>query len=117
MSNQLVGKNELPDVEVLGEWDHGMLDPVLDDDNSSGADLNRSYQHFKAKVWHMEAQVEGAVRNTFHKVEHAIEEIQIKQQQQQEGDADVQQCFDDDLARMDVGVAMIITEDQDKHLQ
>ena len=95
--------NELPDVEVLGEWDHGMLDPVLSAKDQKDAELKemQRIQDIKKAVVKVEGQVEGAVRNTLHKVEHALEDMV---HHGAEG-----QTYSDELAGVDMGVALAAT--------
>lgn len=65
--------NELQDdVAGLGEWDHGTSDNVFPYKGSRIL----SYQELKRMVLQVEDQMEGTVRNTFHRVEeHAVEEL------------------------------------------
>ena len=71
--------NELPDVEVLGEWDHGLLDPVLPHQEPSLNELKKTA-----------IRVEHKIEDAFHRVEHAVEEIIHRAEQVQ--------AFDDELA-------------------
>ena len=94
--------NQIPDVEVSGEWDHGMLDPVLAEKDTSDAN-NLSFQDIKRSFLKVEGQVEGAVRTAFHKVEHAVEHA-VEEMKLHD-----QESFGDELAEIvDVGVAMRI---------
>ena len=105
MSHQ---QHEVPDVEALGEWDHGMLDPLFQDPtNPFQPQLNVSYQDLKRTVLKVEDDMEGAVRRTFHKMEHAVEKL-IHQ-------ADEVQAFEDELAGIvDAGVALAPMDDHRK---
>lgn len=94
--------NELPDVEVLGEWDHGLLDPVFKEPptNPFQPQLNASFQDLKRTVLRVEDKVEGAILKAFHKVEHAVEQMI-----DQDGEA---QDFDIDLlGTVDAGMAWV----------
>lgn len=93
--------NKIPDVEVSGEWDHGMLDPILTTKGVEDVN-NLSFQDIKQSFLKVEGQVEGAVRTVFHKVEHAVEGV--VEERKLHGD---QESFGDDLTEIvDVGVAM-----------
>ena len=70
--------NELPALEILGEWDHGMLDPVLPaasqgDDQEQGPHPIISYRDIQTKVLQAESCVEDTVRTTLDKLDHAAE--------------------------------------------
>ena len=95
--------NKIPDIEVSGEWDHGMLDPVLAEKKDSSDDVNNlSFQDIKRSFLKVEGQVEGAVRTAFHKVEHAVEDA--VEEMKLHGDQD---SNGEELAEIvDVGVAM-----------
>ena len=99
MSHQ---QKEVPDLEALGEWDHGMLDPVFQHSptNPFQPQPNVSFQDLKRRVLKVENEMEDAVRKTFHKVEHAVEKMIHE--------ADEVQAFEDELAGIvDVGVALV----------
>lgn len=100
----------LPDVEILGEWDHGMLDPVFQDPPENPYQpphLHLSYQDLKQTVLKVEDEMEHAVRNTFHKVEHVVEDM-IRRG----GEV---QAFDDDLSGIvDAGMSLVPMGDHTK---
>ena len=109
MSHTQEQSNATPDVEILGEWDHGIMDPVFESQGKPAnpyhaPDLHLSYQDLKATVLKVEDDMETAVRNTFHRVEHAVEEmIHLG------GDV---QSFDDELTGIvDAGVSLVPMED------
>ena len=76
-------KNELPSIEVLGEWDHGMCDPVMEnhmDDSESGSsmedvniDFATSCRKLTGSIISAEQSVEGALRLALLKMERRIE--------------------------------------------
>lgn len=74
--NQSENSNELPAVEILGEWDHGMSDPVLPSAASSGPERPHpiiSYHDIETRVLQAETCVEDTVRTTLDKLDHAAE--------------------------------------------
>jgi len=90
-------------VEVLGEWDHGMLDPV--ENFIAHHDHDLSFQNLKTKVLTVEHKVEDAAKTAFHKVEHAMEEMIHH-------GADVSAVTGDELAgpAVDTGVWLAVEE-------
>lgn len=76
--------NELPDVEVLGEWDHGMCDPIFDENDekdttpsmgSNTINMNNSCRKLMDSVVNAEHVVEGVLRSAVHKMDDAVERL------------------------------------------
>ena len=101
MSKERGGK--IPDVEVSGEWDHGMLDPVFSNQNAADDVNNLSFQDIKKTVLKVEGQLEGAIRTVVHSVEHAVEDA-VEEMKLHHSN---QKSVGDELPEIvDVGVAM-----------
>ena len=68
--------NELPDVEVLGEWDHGICDPIQEPESTTRTKKRSSTcQDLKAAVIQVEQVVEGAAKVACRKADHVVRDV------------------------------------------
>jgi hypothetical protein len=88
-------KNEsVTQIEALGEWDHGMCDPVfddqIDDSGSDGSidaedvDIASSCRKLVGSIVSVEQALEGAVRLAILKMERRVEGLFQRQAREQD---------------------------------
>jgi len=113
-SKQQPRGNELPDIEVLGEFDHGILDPVLSPNTMNNGGSSSSLTYVKDAVLKVEGKVEAVAQHTLQKVENALVVVEHAvenafEEMKEHGVEDT--SFGDDLTGVDTGVWVAIAED------
>jgi len=71
-----MNNSTIPDLEVLGEWDHGISDPIVQTPSAESIEnMNSSLRDMKTKVLQAEHAVEGAARVACHKVDDVVRDM------------------------------------------
>ena len=65
--------NELPDIEVLGEWDHGVCDPVFDNTSTDNTEESEGTTEDSPALNDLScSRIVGSIVNAEHAVEGAF---------------------------------------------